>query len=279
MVVLLLIAACSSIRTPQLDLHTTSADGTEANHRIPGVGWTYDSLMIPSMTWPDAAEWDADTDIGMMLQFVTVQPGTYATTAYLFVNGDFRNAEPTGTTLHITDVTWTGNTEFPFTYEGRLEGTAPISGTTFDASFHFHNLSCDSADTSSNCATLWPSAPAQEQVWTVDVWSGLDTCPSAISSRFTDGDTLTIPPDGTVTVGSHEAECIPQSDSRSVCGGSERVDIDGVTWIVATEVFAGNTYAGDAPDLYVRAGPVSEDRDGACFITPLQYTPVSGTGI
>ena len=111
----------------------------------------------------------------------------------------------------------------------------------------------------------------------MDTWMGLDTCPSAISDRFAVGDMLVIPPDGTVTVGAHQASCISVSSSRSVCGASETLDIDGIPWIVATQLTAGNSYAGDAPDLIVRAGPVSKDVAGACEISAAVLTPVRGT--
>jgi hypothetical protein len=231
------------------------------------------------MSWPDAAEWGPDTAVGLSLSFVTVQPGTYESTGYLFFDGDWRNAEVSTLTLHVTEVNWTRDPDFPFTYAGRFEGVGLVTGLTFDADFTFRNSDCSGADDSANCAVLWPSDPAHEQEWQVNSWAGLDSCPSAISDRFADGDTLLIPPDGTVTVGAHEAECIATTSARGVCGGSETLDIDGVPWIVATQLTPGNTYAGDAPDLFVRAGPVSEDGVGACTITPAQVTPIRGTGL
>lgn len=174
---------------------------------------------------------------------------------------------------------WTRNPDFPFTYAGHYEGRGQLTSITFDADFTFRNADCGGLDDSTNCAAQWPADPAYEQEWRVDAWAGLDTCPSDIADRFTNGDSLLIPPDGTVTVGAHEAECIAVTSSTSVCGGSETLDIDGVTWMIATQLTPGNTYAGDAPDLYVGAGPVSEDAEGACAIVPAQLTPVRGTGL
>lgn len=276
---LALLLACSSVRTPRLDLRVDGADGGQETYALKGKGWAYDSLLVPQMTWPDAAEWDEQTEVGVMMEFVTAQPGTYDRGGYIFFDGQWLSAEQAMLTLHVTEVNWTGNTDFPFTYAGRFDGVGLITGLTFDADFNFHNADCSGADASANCAVLWPSDPAYEQEWRVDSWSGLDTCPSAISGRFSEGDALVIPPDGTVTVGQHEAECIPASSSRSVCGASETLDIDGVTWIVATQLTPGNSYAGDAPDLFVRAGPVSEDVAGACEISAAVLTPVRGTGL
>lgn len=276
---LALLNACSPVGTPLLELRVDRSDGGQDTYSMEGKGWQYDSLSVPYMSWPDAAEWDAETEVGAFMQFVTVQPGTYESTGYIFFDGEWGNAEESKLILHVTDVTWTRNTDFPFTYAGRFEGLGLITGLTYDADFSFHNSDCSGADDSANCAALWPTDPAHEQEWRVDAWSGLDTCPSAVADRFADGDTLLIPPDGTVTVGAHEAECIPATSARSVCGASEALDIDGVTWIVATQLTPGNTYLGDTPDLYVRAGPVSEDVAGACVIAPAQVTPIRGTGL
>ncbi len=279
MFLLALLTACSSVRTPLLELRVDRGGGAQDTYAVKGKGWRYDSFGVPQMTWPEAAEWGTQTEVGVMMEFVTVQPGTYERTGYIFFDGDWRNAEQALLTLHVTDVTWTRNTDFPFTYAGRFEGIGLITGLTFDADFTFHNTDCSGADDAAYCEVLWPSEPAHEQEWRVDTWYGRETCPAAISDRFADGDTLLIPPDGTVTVGAHEAECIATTSTRSVCGASEALDIDGVTWTVATQLTPGNTYLGDAPDLYVRAGAVSEDGVTTCEITPAQVTPIRGTGL
>jgi hypothetical protein len=70
MFLFVLFTACASGGRPHLTLRVDSADGGQGTYSLPGEGWRYDSLLVPFMSWPDAAEWESDTEVGTSLQFI-----------------------------------------------------------------------------------------------------------------------------------------------------------------------------------------------------------------
>ncbi len=274
----LFMVACGASGPPSLSLSITGPDGSKTSLNAGGKGWQYDSLGVASISWPYISEWGTSAERGLSVDFIPGQPGTYDTVGFLYLGGDFYNAEQSQITLHVDDVTWTGNTVFPFVYAGTLEG-ASTGGSTFEGSFTFRNLPCNGYDASSNCAGRWPTSPAHEQVWEVVSYTGLESCPAAFASRFAAGDVLTIPPGGVATVGGHEVECIMESDYKGLCGASEDVVVDGVTWRFTTSLYQGNTYASDAPDLIVRGGVIDPAGTGTCLLYADTLAPVRGTGL
>jgi hypothetical protein len=231
------------------------------------------------MSWPPTSGWGTDVDRGLFVNIIPTQPGSYPSSGALYLGGDFRNAEPVLVTLRMTDVQWTGTTEFPYLYAGSLEGSGQLTGLTLEGTFRFRNQSCNSLDRSSDCPWGFPTNPPHTQVWEVAEWMGLDTCPAELSSRFAVGDRITLPPTGEATVGSHTASCIVQDGYKGLCGATESFEVDGVPWLAVTRLRPGNSYLGEPTQFSVRAGPVDGSDEGACVLYASIVNPVQGTGL
>lgn len=286
----LLLGGCfESDKTHTLKLKVTHPSGEVERIKIKGPS-TFDGVLSPPMVYfpndyYELQEW-------MLFSATPFLPGTYETiNATLSTTKGFYDTYAGGVTIDMEEVKWTGKSRFPFEYKGSLSGT--IQGAEVEGDFTITSLNCHRWTSVGHIGCggdfLWGRGDERVEVDLAMPELPTDGCPSELTDRFWDGDTLHLTRKS-ITVGedTERLECVevqpgawdgfwanliydgaPEKGDIGPysCGGSyKRIEADGCDdWRVTAYAHPYNNggYPGVAYGIY--AGADCGGRDRWCY--------------
>lgn len=268
------------VHTLKMDVSTP--EGKTNSYKIKErSSWDYDSLGVAFAAWPHASEFSEVMEVGLMVDFYPWQPGTYlSNNAFLVLDG-ITYGQQGSLSLVDQQSHFTGNGNFPFEAEGRVEGI--VEGHTISGEWDISNDNCgNDVVAGAGCGFNFPTADMVEQVWEVTSYSSYGPCPQELVDRYFDGNQITIGPKGAHMGKGDGLECVLTEPEvyKAICGTDDTVKIDGCTWAVTAVAWPGNSYLGNTPAFGILAGTLGSDCEPqTCSHIAASFTPVSGTGL